>query len=76
MTKIVKASEFKAKCLRLMDDVAADGETIVVTKNGTPIVRISPVRDKPRTLYGVMKDTFVHIGDVETPLDVEWDAMK
>lgn len=44
MAKTVKFTDFKAKCLRLMDDVAADGETIVVTKNGTPIVRISPAR--------------------------------
>jgi PHD/YefM family antitoxin component YafN of YafNO toxin-antitoxin module len=29
-----KASEFKAKCLKLMDEVAQSGEPLVVTKNG------------------------------------------
>ena len=33
----VQASEFKAKCLALMDQVARTGEPIVVTKNGKPI---------------------------------------
>ena len=32
--RTIKASEFKAKCLRLMDEVAESGEEIVITKNG------------------------------------------
>ena len=30
----LKASEFKARCLKLMDDVQKSGEEIVITKNG------------------------------------------
>ena len=30
--RVVKASEFKAKCLQLMDEVAASGEEIIITK--------------------------------------------
>ena len=30
----IKASEFKAKCLRLMDEVNHTGEGIIITKNG------------------------------------------
>ena len=30
----IQASEFKAKCLALMDKIAASGETLVVTKKG------------------------------------------
>ena len=33
----IQASEFKARCLALMDQVAASGEIRVVTKNGTPV---------------------------------------
>jgi antitoxin (DNA-binding transcriptional repressor) of toxin-antitoxin stability system len=43
-SRIVKASEFKTKCLKLMDEVAASGETIIVTKNGRPPHRC----DRPR----------------------------
>ena len=35
----IKASEFKAKCLKLMDEVAESGNEIVITKNGRPVSR-------------------------------------
>ncbi len=40
--RTIKASEFKAKCLRLMDEVAADGIPIVITKHGRPVTRLVP----------------------------------
>lgn len=76
VTKTIKASEFKAKCLKLMDEVSSTGEPVVITKNGVPVVRVVPVRSKPKTLLGAMKGTITFIGDVESPIDVEWDAMK
>ena len=33
-SRTMKASEFKAKCLGLMDEVAENGGEIVITKNG------------------------------------------
>jgi prevent-host-death family protein len=41
--RTLKASEFKAKCLKLMDEVAESGEAIVITKNGKPIAQLGPV---------------------------------
>ena len=41
-TRTIKASEFKAKCLKLMDEVAASGEEIVITKNGKPVAKLTP----------------------------------
>ncbi|MFN0145808.1 MAG: type II toxin-antitoxin system Phd/YefM family antitoxin [Dehalococcoidia bacterium] len=38
--RTIPAGEFKAKCLALMDEVAASGDEIVVTKRGRPMVRI------------------------------------
>ena len=38
----IQASEFKAKCLALMDTVATIGETRVVTKNGKPVAELRP----------------------------------
>jgi prevent-host-death family protein len=38
----IQASEFKAKCLALMDKVAETGETWVVTKNGKPVAELRP----------------------------------
>lgn len=38
----IQASEFKARCLALMDDVARSGEVLVVTKNGRPVAELRP----------------------------------
>lgn len=50
-----KASEFKAKCLKLMDEVADSGNEIVITKNGQPVSRLVPYREKPKSLFGIDK---------------------
>ena len=38
----ISAGEFKARCLRVMDEVQESGMEIVVTKRGRPVVRIVP----------------------------------
>ena len=35
--RTVSAGEFKAKCLKLMDEVNESGEQIVITKHGRPV---------------------------------------
>lgn len=76
MSAMMKASEFKAKCLALMDEVAKTGQTVVITKNGTPVAQLGPYRPKPRHARGVWKGKVIIKGDIVSPLDVEWDALK
>lgn len=38
----ITASQFKARCLRLLDEVAETGETLVITKHGRPVARVEP----------------------------------
>ncbi len=38
----ISATQFKARCLRLLDEVAETGETLVVTKHGKPVARVEP----------------------------------
>ena len=40
-----KASEFKAKCLKIMDEVAKTGEREVITKRGVPVAELIPARE-------------------------------
>jgi len=76
MSQTIKASEFKAKCLALMDVVARTGESVVVTKNGNPIAELVPYKPKPKNARGIWKGQVEIIGDIMSPIDVEWDAMK
>ncbi len=73
-TLTIKASEFKAKCLKLMDDVADSGHQIVITKHGRPISRLVPYREKPTSLFGIDRGRIEILGDVIEPVDVEWEA--
>ena len=70
----IKASEFKARCLKLMDEVAESGAEIVITKNGRPVSRLVPYRRKPKSLFGIDRGRLEILGDIDGPLDVEWEA--
>ena len=70
----IKASEFKAKCLKLMDEVADTGQEILISKNGRLIARLVPYRPKPENLFGIDKGKIEILGDIIEPLDVEWEA--
>jgi len=72
--KEIKASEFKAKCLKLMDQVAETGEPMIITKNGHPVCLLEPFRPRPRTLYGSVKGSIAITGDIIGPIDVSWEA--
>lgn len=67
--RTIQASEFKSKCLALMDAVAATGETLVVTKNGKPVAELRPYSggrvDSP---FGLHRNLRLH-GDVIAPLE-------
>ncbi|AXK79699.1 type II toxin-antitoxin system prevent-host-death family antitoxin [Pseudolabrys taiwanensis] len=77
MTKTMKASEFEANCLAVVEEVAATGETVVVTKDGKPVVELVPhKKEKKKGLIGALKDDLVIKGDIISPVDVEWNAMK
>ncbi len=74
--RTIKASEFKAKCLQIMDEVADTGESIVITKRGSPVAELVPARRRPVKIFGVMKGRMKTLGDIISPIDVEWDAMR
>lgn len=72
--RVFKASEFKAKCLKLMDEVADTGEEIIITKNGRPVSRMVPYRRKPSTFFGRDRDRIRIMGDIIGPVEVDWEA--
>ncbi len=47
IVRTIPAGESKAKCLALLDEVAATGEEIIVTKRGKPVARVVATSDSP-----------------------------
>lgn len=78
--KQIKSSEFKAKCLALLDRVADTGEPLEITKRGKPVARVVPVNgSKHEYPQMALKGKFKIVGDIMSPvlppLD-EWDCWK
>ncbi len=75
-SRTMKASEFKAKCLGLMDEVAEHGGEIVITKNGKPVAKLTAYHERPKSLFGIDKGRLKITGDIISPIDVEWEAQS
>ena len=71
---LISASEFKATCLELMDDVARTGADVIVTKHGRPVVRVSAVRQERASPWGFLAGSVVSHGDIVSPDDAVWSA--
>jgi len=57
------AAEFKAKCLRILDELGPDG--IVITKRGRPVAKVMPViAVDNKKLIGSMKGKIQIRGDI------------
>jgi prevent-host-death family protein len=74
--RTIKASEFKAKCLALMDEVERTGEPVLVTKNGRPVAELRPYAGPQKKGVGILKDRLRITGDIMSPIDVKWEAME
>ena len=72
--KSIPASEFKAKCLQVINEVAETGIPVVITKNGRPVAQLGAVAFQPTTLVGAHKGQIAIVGDILTPIDEEWEA--
>ena len=75
----INASEFKAKCLAILDEVVQTGQAVTITKRGKPVAQLVP--PVPRqgvypqdALFGTVK---IHGDIVEPVLDADvWEAGK
>jgi prevent-host-death family protein len=75
----VPATEFKAKCLELMDRVAERRETYVITKRGRAVAKLVPADPERETsIFGCMAGQTMFVGDVEKPsyTEGEWKAFE
>ncbi len=77
--KTISATEFKAKCLAIMDEIQRTGEPVTVLKRGKPVVEVSPPPKISEQYPQYRLQGSVEIlGDiVEPPLPADvWDANR
>lgn len=75
MQTIIGAGDFKAKCLKLLDDVAGSREPLIITKHGKAVAKLVPM--PPETaLFGAMANSVKQESDIVSPLVNEWDVCQ
>jgi prevent-host-death family protein len=71
----ISATEFKATCLKVMDEVHDSHIDVIITKHGKPIAMLVPVPEVTAPeLFGCMANMAVIQGDIISPLAGEWEA--
>jgi prevent-host-death family protein len=74
--RTIGATEFKARCLELMDELASRGGEIVVTKRGRAVARVLPVvAASLLPLRGLWKGEGRITGDL-LDLGLEWEMLE
>ncbi len=72
--KTITATEFKAKCLRILEELTPEG--LIITKRGKPIARVLPTggMTKGNIVGSMQRDIRIH-GDIFST-GVQWDAQS
>ena len=67
--KRINASDFKARCLAVLDRVHETGERVVILKRGRPVAELSrPTVDEKRYPQAELEGTVIVLGDVMEPV--------
>ena len=69
--KTMAAGEFKARCLRVMEEVSKYRTSVVITKKGRAVAKLVPTDAPAADVFGCMAGTARIVGDVETPVAPE-----
>src|SRR5688572_6330366 len=72
----IPAAQFKAECLKWMDQVEKTREPVVITKHGRPVAQLAPVPASPPSLFGYMKNTLKTASNLAATVDIEWSALS
>lgn len=66
--KTMPAGEFKARCLRVMEEVRKYRTPVVITKKGKPVAKLVPPDEPARSIFGCVAGKIAIVGDIEAPV--------
>ena len=75
----INATDFKARCLAILDQVHETGERVVILKRGKPVAELSRATGvSKRYPQDEMEGTVIEEGDIMEPIFPEeyWDSLK
>lgn len=76
--KTMPAGQFKARCLKVMDDVESTREPVVITKNGRPVAKLVPATEPSGDFLGKLAGSMKIVGDITQPVEdpEAWEALR
>ncbi len=76
--KSLPAGEFKARCLRVMEQVRTTREPVVITKRGKPVAKLVPADKCADDIFGCLRGVIKIVGDIESPMvpPEDWEALR
>jgi prevent-host-death family protein len=76
--KTMAAGQFKARCLKVMDEVGSTREPVTITKHGRPVAKLVPVDGHQQDVFGCLKGVIEIVGDVMSPAAPveDWEALR
>jgi prevent-host-death family protein len=77
-TDTIPISEFKAKCLKLLDETGVKGRQYTITKKGEPIAKVVPIKKRAAgTRRGSLQGMIQILGDiVNFDTSEDWEVLK
>ena len=75
----INASDFKARCLAILDRVSATGERIVILKRGRPVAELGPANRVGESYPQLeLQGTVTMVGDIVGPAvpEGDWETLK
>jgi len=72
------APEFKARCLKVMDQVQKTREPLVITKRGKPVAKLVPADRPASDVFGCLRGVVRIVGDIESPVvpPEDWEGLR
>lgn len=76
--KLIGSAEFKASCLKIIEQINKDKQPVTITRRGTPVARLSPIEvdDRKSSIIGAMKGSVLRYDEPFLPAieESEWNA--
>ena len=77
MTQMISKSKLKAHMLAIFRQLEAEGQELIVTDQGKPVLKIIPLKPKNKVaeLFGEYQGKVVYLEDINQPTLTEWDEV-
>ena len=77
MPETVSKSRFKPQALKYFREIQEKGQDLIITDHGKPVLKISPLLNKPQTVLAELRNSVLRYDDPMEPVALDdWDVLK